>query len=293
MIEAAPVKGEKPADWRGAFSLQGKSPGQLTGATKITLHTRYAQRLFQGRHPTPDDEKASKSRAGSRKKAAIPGCNRFGGMVKHLQLCSGMGDPYADLVFFKVDQRIEEARMLLEEKRKALDELAATNENFHIEIGISTKPITDDIHYKSPYAYAAARLVVEADAIFLRLLRLTHVALITREQNNAIRLEIYAIVRKVTTSILEYTHTGTTRKDFFPGVTARGQVAIDKFGTIPEYILSGEYVPKFGTWQQGGSEKKNAPQDQTNIIDDDLTDLDDVLEKAMASRDEELVAAGS
>ena len=87
--------------------------GALRGQAWLTVQTRQAQRLIQGRN-------------GSEEKPAIIGLVGFADRLRLIWHAARSDDPYADWWLIKIDEAIEQARAFIRQSQSEIDEKLTT-----------------------------------------------------------------------------------------------------------------------------------------------------------------------
>lgn len=244
------MTGPKPESAANTNKPAGDEPGALAGVTKITLHTRQAQRLFKGR-------RKGEFYKNGEPKPPIPGVYGFGNLAKQLQTGSMAGDPYADWHFVRIDTEFAEIETDYDALESKLDDLLGNATGFDVALHLSKKPATEEVSFFSPYSFKACHIVLQADRLMTKLLGANHYALVKRKFTEKTQNEIFARVRRLFAIPAKYRFTGTTRADFLPQPNARAQRAIEAHGAVPEAILLRSVEPAYGNWRSadGASEK--------------------------------------
>jgi integrating conjugative element protein (TIGR03761 family) len=210
-----------------------EEPGSLEGENYITLQTRHAQRVVNGR---PSDK--------DRKKGAITGLTRFANLIKQVYYCAKLDDPYADLALIKIEELMEQAEGEMRQMETEVMALMNVRPNVSLSKSQSTKPVKVRIDFANPYAYRAAYLLAHFDDVCLAILTAHHVCVLPRQDKERLLNLAGRIVRRVYSSADEFRHTGATKEDI-EKKTAIGLKAIELYGELPVDVLNGERRAKF------------------------------------------------
>ena len=201
-------------------------PGRLRSETRLTLNTRQAQRLVQGR-------KAEKGRP------PIPGLTRFGAHMSQIFHCARLDDPYADLALVQVEEALEQCRENLDAVLAKAQERLNPVEGMEIGIAEAASPTPVNLAFANPYAYLAAMEVLRFDRLVRMALTGRHVGLMTRDESVRLIQDGGRPIRRLFFTPMWYRYTGVTRKDF-ELMTALAKKAVERFGELPQEILTGE-----------------------------------------------------
>ena len=204
--------------------LSLEQPGGLRSTTSMTLQTRQAQKIVVGRKRDKGIE-------------PIIGLLDFGRRMKLIWLSAEADDPYADWYLLKVEQALQKARELVQEKKQWLDDVLNDLEGFDIQVASSLQPIHVQIYFQNPYGYMGAYLVADYDALARSVFTARHIGLIDRNiAENTLNAAGRAIRRTFVLSS-QWKFTGVVREDLLQQNQA-AQRAMDTFGECPAEILS-------------------------------------------------------
>jgi integrating conjugative element protein (TIGR03761 family) len=202
-----------------------QGPGGLTSETSISLHTRQAMNVFDGRKETKD-------------KPAIYGVPRFSGSVNQIYKDAMADDPWADWWLVKIDDNIERAKMKLTEYQKEFRDLYPNSPSININTAESTKPELRPLNFPTPsYAYRMGYLVVEYDQFCCEVLGMRHVGLLTRTKAERYLNLGGKTLRAALQSGTGYRRQGVTRNDVLAN-NPKAQKATQLMGQIPDDILN-------------------------------------------------------
>jgi integrating conjugative element protein (TIGR03761 family) len=239
--DPVPIGDTRRASPRGAI---GRLAGQTPDA--MTLHTREAWQMFAGRRGDAAGQVA-----------AIPGGRRFAAVLRSIWALSARDNPYADWILIRVTQRLGEIRAqmagTIETCEAELDRLRARG--LSLSVLASSRPVTVELGFRSPYGYATAEAIVEFD-YHVRLVqtlmlkdRLTdeagHEAI--REIGRGLRALFLEPIRWER-ALMREEMLPLSRADFLPGADEvarlRVQAAVSLFGEVPRAVFTGEEAPR-------------------------------------------------
>jgi integrating conjugative element protein (TIGR03761 family) len=236
----------KPAGEPAPESLaSGKAPTSTRSRTRsaigrldeqapdvMTLHTREAWQMFTGR-----------SADASGQTPAIPGGRRFAAVLR--------------AILIRVTQRLSEIRAqmsrTIEAREAELERLRSRG--LSLSVLASSRPVTVELGFRSPYGYATAEAIVEFD-YHVRLVQT--LMLKDRLSDEAGREAIREIGRGLRALFLEPIRwerslmreemLPLSRADFLPGAAEaaqmRVQAAVSLFGEVPRSVFTGEEAPR-------------------------------------------------
>ncbi len=200
--------------------------GPLRGQVWLTIQTRQAQRLVRGRAATPT-------------KPAIIGLVGFADRLRLIWQAARNDDPYADWWLVKVHTAIamnlDDVRNWQREIRTLLQQMTTMD----ISIATSSQPYRMPLQFANPYAYQAAQLLSDYDALVCGVLTAHHVGLLDSEGSRGL---INSCARKIrATFVIPQSYRflkidrATVRLQ-----TGSSQKARHSMGEVPDDILSGE-----------------------------------------------------
>jgi integrating conjugative element protein (TIGR03761 family) len=240
-LAPAPLANTRPASQRGAV---GRLADQTPDA--MTLHTREAWQVFSGRRGDAAGQVA-----------AIPGGRRFAAVLRSIWALSARDNPYADWILIRVTQRLGEIRAqmarAIETREAELERLRARG--LTLSVLASSRPVTVELGFRSPYGYATAEAIVEFD-YHVRLVQTLMLKdrLTDEEGREAIR-EIGRGLRALFLEPIRWERAlmreemlPLSRADFLPGAyeaaRLRVQAAVRLFGEVPRAVFTGEEAPR-------------------------------------------------
>jgi integrating conjugative element protein (TIGR03761 family) len=212
----------------------------------MTLHTREAWQMFTGR--------AADS---SGRTPAIPGGRRFAAVLRAIWMLSARDNPYADWVLIRVYHRLGGIREQMARTIEAHEvELARLrSRGLSLSVLASSRPVTVELGFRSPYGYATAEAIVEFD-YHVRLVQT--LMLKDRLSDAAGREAIREIGRALRGLFLEPIRweralmreemLPLSRADFLPGANEaarlRVQAVVSLFGEVPRLVFTGDEAPR-------------------------------------------------
>ena len=201
-------------------------PGALHGQVWLTIQTIPAQQLIRGREGSPD-------------KPAIIGLIGFADRMRLIWQAARNDDPYADWWLIKVHEAIERnvdyVRHWQREMHNLLEQMTAMD----ITVAESSRPTRIPLQFANPYAYQAALLLSEYDALVRTVLTVHHVGLLESEGRNGL---IKSCARKIRALFLipqSYRFLKIDRESVRQQ-TGRSHEARQIMGELPDAILGGE-----------------------------------------------------
>jgi integrating conjugative element protein (TIGR03761 family) len=203
-----------------------EKPGALSGQVWLTIQTSQAQQLIRGRDGSPD-------------KPAIIGLIGFADRMRLIWQAARNDDPYADWWLIKVhdaiDVNVDYVRNWQREMRNLLGQMTAMD----ITIAESSRPYRVPLQFANPYAYQAALLLSEYDALVRMVLTVHHVGLLESEGRNGLIKSCARKIRALFVIPQSYRFLKIDRESVRKA-TGRSHEARQAMGELPEDILSGE-----------------------------------------------------
>lgn len=222
--------------------------GQLTDGEPdtMTLHTKDAFVLFNGRRADPEAKVAS-----------IAGGRRFAAVLKSIWYLSANDNPYADWILIRIYRDLVAVRDRLASvitAREAAIELLK-RKGLALSVMGSRSPKTVALGFRSPYGYATVETIVEFDYYVRMIKTLIHK---DRMSDNEGRTAIREVGRKMRALFLEPIRwerhllceelRPLSRNDFLTGAdeAARKRVmaAVALFGEVPRKVFIGAEKPR-------------------------------------------------
>lgn len=208
----------------GGEKVDGR-PGVLRGSATLTLQTRQAQRLVQGRPLSAE-------------KPAIIGLLGFAKLVRTLWHGARADDPYADWWLLQVDDALHQAERALAGMGLGIENRFETLGAIDVSVPVSAKPARIALNFNNPYAFQAAGLIGRFDALACKVLSARYVGLIGRDASEKTLHQGGRWVRRALQSPVGYRFLGVTRDDIVQS-TAKAIQAREAMGVIPDDVLRG------------------------------------------------------
>lgn len=217
------VKSESSVD----SSIQQRN-AYLVGEVKITLHTKQAQLLLDGKW-----------------KYRKLGLFQFATRLEALWAAYKEGDPYAAWYFAKIGRAIE----TIQEEVKAQEDYCQSKflqqRGRDIEIFRSPNPISVPLRSPIPYFHVAASLLADLDYVSRQAFTLRHVGIVL--ETDKLPVKVFFNLRNLFSLPLDWKYTGVTREDLRQN-NQKAQLAIKHMGEVPPTILNDEvrflFLPK-------------------------------------------------
>jgi len=203
-----------------------ETPGGLRSDTRMIIQTREAQKLVVGRR-------------GGKGVQPIIGLLKFGRRMKLIWMGAEIDDPYADWFLLRIENSLEEARELIAEKRKWLEDVLNSMESFDIGIAISQEPIVVHINLQNPYGYMGAYLIADYDMLCRSVFTAMHIGLIDRKTGSKVIHSAGRAIRRTFELSAQWKLTSINREDVRVR-SERALKAIELFDECPEPVLSKE-----------------------------------------------------
>ncbi|MCP5304787.1 MAG: TIGR03761 family integrating conjugative element protein [Chromatiaceae bacterium] len=200
-------------------------PGVLRGRATLTLQTRQAQRLVKGRGLSAE-------------KPAIIGLLGFANRVRTLWHGARADDPYADWWLLQVDEALVQAGHELVTLEQAIAKLFEALGAIEVASPVSVKPARIALNFTNPYAFRAAALISQFDALACKVLTARHVGLVGRDEAERALHQGGRWARRALQSPVGYRLMGVTRDDVGQG-NAKALQALEVMGEIPEDVRRG------------------------------------------------------
>ena len=201
-----------------------EQPGGLRSEAKMTLQTRNAHKLVIGRRRSKGVE-------------PIVGMLDFGRRMKMIWLAARNDDPYADWILWRIEESIDQARSLMQEKKDLLNRVLEGVEGFNITIAHSLEPVTVPIQFSNPYGYMGVYLVADFDHLSCALFTARHIGLIDRKQAEKFLSDAGRAIRRTYHFVSQWKYTGVDRGDL-QQMNQNAQRAMDLMGPVPEEFLT-------------------------------------------------------
>lgn len=214
------------------------SPGPLRGGFKLTIHTREALKLVEGRPVKKHDPLERPQKA-----EYIMGLKSFGQRMSGIWIAAQYDDPYADWYLLQVEETLAEAKAILTDKKQQLRQLLDSNDSVKINLSHSINPIEMELNFGNPYGYHGALLVAEFDAMACAVMTAWHVGFIDRTPKRDLIISSVRRIRRAFLLSTRWQFTGATRDSINDGKMISDD-ARRKMGELPEDLLSGKLRAK-------------------------------------------------
>ncbi|MCU7806074.1 MAG: TIGR03761 family integrating conjugative element protein [Candidatus Thiodiazotropha sp. (ex Lucinoma borealis)] len=208
--------------------LKIEGPGRLKTKGSIRVHTRSAHDLFYGRRV--DKENGVDS---------IIGLMLFAANTKHLSLLCINDDPYAEAVLIKIESLFPDLEQQLKKHSDHFEQLLDNMEGIEISFHESIEPISIPLEFSTPYGFIAARLLAQFDKLVKLAYAAKQVGLITRKDWFQRVTKTKTLFRHVFSVSQHYRFSGAKRDDLAAN-NAIARKVIEKYGELPEEILTGK-----------------------------------------------------
>ncbi len=248
---ASPMRSDTP---RIPAQVSSPSPppelGALRGQAWLTVQTRQAQRLIQGRK-------------GSADKPAIVGLVGFADRLRLIWQAARNDDPYADWWLIKIHEALDQAREFIRRSHIEFDEKLTQSPAIEVAVAESLRPYRIPLQFANPYAYQGAHLIGEYDTLVRTLLTGCHVGLLDRSSSERIVQFGGRRIRGVFNVPQGYRFLGIDRASV-RGQDEKARQALALMGELPPALLTGEQqaplVPRKLNFPDGYTETAaNAP----------------------------------
>ncbi|MES1927281.1 PFL_4669 family integrating conjugative element protein [Salinisphaera sp. T31B1] len=218
-------------------------PGRLRNFVEMTLQTRQAQRLLQGRR-------------GADNKPPIIGLYRYGAIVRTIWAGAARNDPYADWCLLQIEQALTESKDELATVKQTIESDMERMSAVQVGLAHSIEPAKVELTFSNPYGYMGGWLLVDMDELVLSALTARHVGLMTRDASERLLQTAGRAVRRAFASAQGYRTTAVTRKDIIDG-TRRAEIAKQAMGELPQAVIDGELRPEHAPAIEGLQQSSN------------------------------------
>lgn len=220
-----------PTAPRSSENRQPRTVGHLAGEVCLAVHSHQALRLIWGRRRTAQ-------------KPPISGLIGFASAVNTIWQAADGGDPYALWWLIKIEAGIEACRAHLNDQFDQTGYLHPDAEILEVGTAESEQPYRIRLAFSNPYAYRAAHILGEYDALVRACHTLKFVGagepaelqtMVARSGHQIRR--VFAIPQRFKVCAID--------RDDLRQNNQRGQRAVQLMGPLPEEILNGEALPLF------------------------------------------------
>jgi integrating conjugative element protein (TIGR03761 family) len=208
-------------------------PGRIVTKGQIEIHTRAAHELFYGRKSDRENGVVQ-----------IVGLVMFASLTNQLITLCREDDPYAEAVLIKIENLLSDLETRIDELKAQFEEALQQVEGMEIGFHASARPISLPISFASPYGFIAARCLVKFDRVFLHAYSAKHAGLISQKTWHESIIRTRAAFRHLFQLVKHYRFAGVTRDDLAAN-NAKARDAIEKYGELPESILTGTQHSRF------------------------------------------------
>ncbi len=218
----------------------------------MTLHTREAFWMFSGR-------------SWNKERRRILGGQRAAAVLNELRHISVGGNPYADWFLVLFEQQMDELRAKLASvvQDYAIQIEALKSKGLALRVLGARNPLQIEVAFGSAYGYAIAEAMVEYDHFVRMLKTLVLKNRVTAEEGRCELRRVGRPMRRVFVRVLQWERAlqaspwrEINRRDYldFSDEAARQRVsaAVERFGPLPEEILSRKWMPRHFTRRSGG-----------------------------------------
>ena len=201
-------------------------PGPLRGQVWLTLQTLQARRLVSGRRGSPG-------------KPQIFGLTIFADRLRVIWQAARDDDPYADWWLIKIHEALESKGQRLRSIQQVLDERLMPMDAIEVSVATSERPFRTPLRFANPYAYRAAHLLANYDALVRTALTAHHVGVLAHRASVEFIRQGSHEIRGLFSLPQGYRFLRIDRAEF----RSNGRRACDakrSMGELPDEVLSGE-----------------------------------------------------
>lgn len=231
-------------------------PGRLRNWVEMTIQTRQAQRLVQGRR-------------GAEGKPPIIGLYRYGAMTRTIWSGASKDDPYADWWLLQLEQTLTEAKDDITHMRQLIERDMAQMSAMNVGLAQSLEPTRIELSFSNPYGYMGAWLLADMDELVLAALTARHVGLHTRDASERMLNDAGRAVRRAFAAAQGYRFVAVTRQDVNEH-NRRADRAKQNMGEVPQAVvdstLRAEHAPRLEPLRQP-TETDESSQGEANTAE--------------------------
>ena len=220
-----------PTTHRSGENRQPRTVGHLVGEVCLAVHSHQALRLIWGRRRTAQ-------------KPPISGLMAFAAAVNTIWQTAEGGDPYALWWLIKIESGIEECRAALNDQFDQAGYLHPDSEILEVGTAESEQPYRIRLAFSNPYAYRAAHMLGEYDALVRTCHTLKFVGAAEPAELQTMVARAGHYIRRVFAIPQRFKVCSINREDMLQH-NQRAQRAVQLMGPLPEEILNGETLPLF------------------------------------------------
>jgi integrating conjugative element protein (TIGR03761 family) len=217
--------------------------GVLRSSFELTIHSKEAQKLIEGRIIERDSELELE------KKYTINGLELYSKRLNTIWYRVKNDDPYAEMVLIEIERRLERAKNKIHHATKDAEiMLKKSPPGISISVSSSIKPIKISLNHTKYYtihAKLAAVLIADFDFLIRKLKSCIEIGQLTKSQYKKRIESLSTVIRGVLITPSVYNNMNIDRKDILQS-TEKGKAAIEKFGLVPMDMLNNNQHSKFG-----------------------------------------------
>lgn len=216
---------------RPSENRQPKTVGHLASEVCLAVHSHQALRLIWGRRRTAQ-------------KPPISGLIAFASAVNTIWQAAEGGNPYALWWLIKIEAGIEECRAHLNDQFDQAGYLHPDSEVLEVGTAESEQPYRIRLAFSNPYAYRAAHMLGEFDALVRTCHTLKFVGAGEPSELHTMVARAGHQIRRVFAIPQRFKVCAIDRDDMRQH-NQRAQRAVQLMGPLPEEILNAETLPLF------------------------------------------------
>ena len=214
--------------------------GGLRTVVEITMHTRQAQRLIEGREGAVDT-------------VPIMGLQEFGQRCRNIWMASAQDDPWADAALLAIEDRLDRARETLAEYHAGIRKTLEQDDRVKIGSPHSSAPVTYRFEFAAAHAFQSLDLAVAYDKLAGDTLAAHHIGRISRKRSEATLAKGKAALRAAWDVARRYRRLDVTRTDV-QADNEKAREVTTALGPVAEVVLQGKLLPQFGPVRASGTE---------------------------------------
>ncbi len=243
------------------------SPGALRGEVRLTLQTRHAQRLLQGRPRRPG-------------LPAIRGLMGFADATRDIWRTAQEDDPYADWFLLRIEQRLQRSGGALQTLKSQVLDLVGDS-RLEWTAAHSSEPARVQLRFATPYAYRGAHLLADFDRVVRLVLTGRYLGMLDVEEADALLARGGRVVRSAFDSANGYRRFNIDRDAVMAGTPAarRAQVAM---GELPADVLAEERLAELRPRRA-----RQGIEDDIEVLNGDAVSPTDKTGSATSNPDDE------
>ena len=215
---------DKVPEGKAKPSLSREQPGGLRSSMTMSIQTRLAQSMVDGRQRSEKGEQ-------------IIGLFAFGHRLKQIWLSAEANDPYADWYLVQIEEGLQRAKQLIGEKHQWIMSIMSGKEGFNINTAESNRPIEVELFFQNPYGYIGAYIIHDYDVLARMVFTAKHIGLLNSDDARIVMQEAGASIRHSFGLSMCWKFTGVTRDDLLEN-NLNAQRVVSQYGECPAGILS-------------------------------------------------------